>query len=349
MYTLVRLDPAEIDLSSGAPFRFRFALPHEEDATSADAGSVSSVEKLGVLNPPILVRSGDVHIDAGAPSQGAGANGPVKQSPEHHLVSGFRRVSAALASGIRELEVLLIDSLPEDSSVVDVWLNEILTGSQPSEVERVILLAKLKRLKADGVEKHREELSAIFGRNVTREYAAGIVEILKEDRSTLTACHRGFLRADELLRLKLHPAIDQSRAASLLMKSGAGSRERKEIIHLIEILGGKDPDTLSGFLEKIDRSPAAPENILRELRRLTYPALSSLEASLRNLSGKISLPVYAGITYPENLEGSSLTLSVRFRRKEELELVIEKMAEALSRGIIDEMLSILRGDTPGTR
>jgi len=376
MYTLIRFNPAEIDLSSEAPFRFRFVLPHEEGATGADPAFITSIEKLGVLNPPLLIRkleperpgtdsSSSTQVkpthssttgitlersgndsSPSIPSSKPVASDRKLDEPELVLLSGYRRVSAALATGIPEIEGLVIDSIHETEKAVDIWLHEALTGSKPSEIEKVILIEKLRRLSGNQIEKYLEQLSAIFQRKVSGEYASEITEILKEEESTLAACHSGAVRADELLRMRLHPAIDQSMVASLLAKIDAGSRERKEILHLIEILGGKDPEALNAFMEKIDGTPSAPGNISRELRKLVYPTLSSYEESLKKLAGGIGLPTFAAISYPENLEGASLTLTVRFRRTEELKLVVEKLTETLSSGTIDEMLSILRGNHP---
>jgi len=276
---LLQLEPSELDLSSRTPFRFRFSLPHEEGRTSEDEKLISSVEETGVINPPLVVAGEDIERLLNDSSRDAPIHAGRSGSRGILLLCGFRRVSAARAAGLADIDALLV-----------------------------------------------ENLSSIFGRTVTPGYLQSLFTILDCDHAALIACHRGILRADELLRLKLHPEIDETEASALLTAISATSRERKEIIRLIEILAGKEPGKLKRFLER------------------TYPTLSSYEERISALTAEIGLPTYARLTYPENLEGPSYILTVRFRREEELAVIIEKLDKALSDGTIGKLLAILRGE-----
>jgi len=344
VYRLLQLEPSEIDLSSRALFRFRFSLPHEEGRTSEDEKLISSVEETGVINPPLLVAGEDIERLLNDSSRDAPIHAGRSGNRGILLLCGFRRVSAARAAGLADIDALLVENPRGLTEILRVWLKDAASIANLSDIEKVTLAKKLYSLSPRNMDDFIDDLSSIFGRTVTPGYLQSLFTILDCDHAALIACHRGILRADELLRLKLHPEIDETEASALLTAISATSRERKEIIRLMEILAGKEPGKLKRFLERRTPVNVPAGRTVKEIRRLAYPTLSSYEERISALTAEIGLPTYARLTYPENLEGPSYTLTVRFRREEELAVIIEKLDKALSDGTIGKLLAILRGE-----
>jgi hypothetical protein len=79
------------------------------------------------------------------------------------------------------------------------------------------------------------------------------------------------------------------------------------------------------------------------LRRLRYPQLVAAEQRLRELARTLRLPAGVGVTLPENLEGDSVTMTLRGRSAAELRAQARALTTALAGVEIEEMFAVLEG------
>jgi len=366
-FELTRIILDEIDLSRRAPFRFRLILPGESEESIEDEELKRSVSDLGIAEPPILIKRSELsEILEGAGEESSAAGRPKNAnlgftSPNVSgdsgsdldgkgnifLLSGFRRCAAASAGGISETEAILISGFKEASEVVDVWLEAARHGATLSEVEKAILVVKVVELLGSKWRGHTERLGISYGRRLSAEYIDRLKELLAMDKGLLLACHRGVIRAEELLKLADHPALDTGLLVGLLARRGASARERSEIIRLATLLAGREPDELHRFLEKYgDESGTYGPRSLRpvdELKEILYPTFSRDTKRFEEIVSNMRLPTFIDLSPPENLEGTAFTLRAKIRREEDLALVIAKLESALKRGEIQRLLDILKG------
>jgi len=327
MYRVIKIEPSRIDVSRSSTFRFRYILPHEGGSSEADEELVRSIKSLGIINPPILLT-------------GYGEN-----QEGLTVLDGHRRISAAISADFKEIEALLIEKPQPKPVLAKIWLEGALSGNPPTELEKVILADRCTRLDQIPFGEVLNELGLIFGRKVSEDYLKSLLRVLEGCERCLLACHHGEIRADELLKLITHPAIDEEKVCEILGLHRFTSKEKREFLLLIELMAGKAPDKINEVLDMIKVQSASAEESIYLLRLSVYPTLEKLKGEMEELIKNLKLPKYATIQYPENLEGSQIKFTIRIRRSEELKLVTEKLTGAIQSGTIERLLSILNGST----
>jgi len=331
MYRLIKIEPSSIDISRSSPFRHRYVLPHEGDDSEKDKKLVQSIKSFGVIAPPILL---------------PGNNEKQNMSQIHGeliVLDGHRRISAAMEAGLKEIDALVIGEPQPKSALVKMWLELALRGNPLTELEKVILAERCIHLDKSTIDEVLNDLGIIFGRKVSTDYLASLPGVLDSSERCLLACHRGEIRADELLKLTKHPAIDEERVCDILATHRFTSKEKREFLMLVEMMAGKAPGEINEVLEKVKSKSASAQEAISILRLAVYPTLEELKGKIEELIKGLGFPNYASTLYPENLEGSQININIRIRRSEELKLVNEKIAHAIQSGTIDRLLDILNG------
>ena len=331
MYRLIRIEPSGIDVSRSSPFRYRYILPHEGDNSETNRKLFQSIKSLGVIVPPILLSGSNEEKNSG------------QMRSKLVVLDGHRRISAAVEAGLREIDALVIEEPQPESTLVKMWLELALRGSPLTELEKVILAERCIHLDKSTIDEVLNELGTIFGRKVSTDYLDSLLGVLDSSERCLLACHRGEIRADELLKLIRHPSIDEERVCEVLATHRFTSKEKREFLMLVEMMAGKAPGEINEVLEKVKSGCASAQEAITTLRSAVYPLLEKLKGKMNDLIKELALPNYANIIYPENLEGSRVNINIGIRSSEELKLVNEKIARAIRSGAINRLLDILSG------
>ncbi len=316
------IDPAGLELDTGAAFRFRWTLPGEEGGKGPDEALVSSIGTIGIVSPPILIGTGD----------------------SYEIVSGFRRIAAAREAGLKMVPGLVIDAETRDESLaraLPVWLESSLHGQALSEMERLTFAAKALALAGDGITESLPLLSKMFGRKITAEILERLSGLSLLDEVVRLAIHEGRLSPGNLLQLDAHPGIDTTDAASLLAGSSLSRSGRREAVRGMLGMADHGKELFARFVEEYD-----PEEmpLSEAVSSITHPRMTGDISFLKRTITEIELPPAASVHLPENLEGGSFTVEIRVRNGDDLIVSLERLREASEDGLIEEMLKVLQGD-----
>jgi hypothetical protein len=303
------VDIAPLDLTMSAPFRVRLELP-------GDPRLAESISEHGVLAPPLLAGSGKRFV----------------------VVSGFRRLAAAREAGLASVPSLFIDDtggLP--AGVVALWLESLDQGGRLDGAEQVILASKAAEAAGGSLGDHLPVLSRIFGRKMTPASLDEHARLAELGEDVLASLASGDLSPGDLLKLDRHPGIDTRTAARMLAGSGLSRSARRSVIRDMLYLASVGDAAFERFASGYDKDRPLDEQV----GALTHPSLSE---DIRFLEGEIAemqLPPQASIRLPENLEGGGITAEIRIRRSDDLRLSLERLGEAVDRGLIKRILERL--------
>ncbi|MBN2185626.1 MAG: ParB N-terminal domain-containing protein [Candidatus Krumholzibacteriota bacterium] len=294
-------------------FCFRKVLPGEAEAGTACSELIESVRSSGIIVPPLL-------------------------TPSETIILGHRRIAAASAAGLREIEVLVAD-VEDPASFVRFWLEDSLRGEELSELEKIILAKKASGFFPKDPSCVLSSLSKIFGRTLSAGALREMTGLLDKDPQVLEALHSGYVKPADLLRLSSIKAVDLTRAVGFLSENSLSRAEQKESVRLINYLADQGDGKWKTFAAEYEKSGGSfPER----LKAACYPDLTRDIRAIDEIIAGIRLPQHAKISPPANLEGGAYQLNIRIRDEEKLASAIEKIRSALDDGKIADLLDILK-------
>ncbi len=328
--------PPSLKKIRNSPFCYRNLLPGEEGAGKGDAELVESIRSSGIITPALL-------------------------TPFETIVLGHRRLAAAAAAGLKEIEVMILDADHDgelagagmDSSSLDkskgteslaafvpIWLEDALPGSELSELEKIILLKKALDFFSEDLSPVLPPLSKIFGRRLSAEISSKMTALLVQAPEVLDAIHQGYVKPADLLHLSSRKVIDVTQAVQFLSENSLSRAKQKESVRLIAYLADQGEGRWEMFAKEYDKSGGSLPDLLRIA---CYPALTRDTQAIDEIITGIRLPQHAKILPPGNLEGGAYLLNIRIRDEEKLRTALEKVESALAEGKIATLLEILKG------
>jgi ParB-like chromosome segregation protein Spo0J len=316
---LREVEPARLDISAGAPFRFRFRLPGENGGDEADGNLIRSVEETGLICPPVLLDT----------------------AGRLEIVSGFRRVAAARELGLKTIPALVTAAGPDrHPGALDVWLESSLHGLGLSEMEKMTLAVKAAGMSRGGLDDILQRISAVFGRRIDAAMLERFRRLSGLESCIRAAVHEGRISAGDLLRLDSHLGVETAPAARLLAESGLSRSARREAVRGFLALADRGGDVLSRFIDECSGGKAPLDEAVR---KAAHPRMSGDLSSLRGSASGMDLPPGASINFPENLEGGYLTVEIKVRDEETLSMALSRLGRGLDEGVVGKMLDVLKG------
>lgn len=320
-YSVITIEPSEVDLGPEAPFRVRRHLPGKTGASDADRRLVESVREHGVLRPPLFV--------AGLDQYG--------ESPL--LVQGYRRCAAARAAGLETIDALLITATEDQFAAVMIrWLEDIHSGEPLSELEKIFLTKKTRELYAEAP---LTLLSNAYGKALSAAHLKSLWNILELGDPVLEALHRGDVSTGDLLTLTEHPFVDINDAVRILSGERLTRSDQKKAVRLMLRLGDGGEEHWKSFVSSHDAGSGALIDILS---RTVHPTLTKDLERVEQIIRDMHLPPGVSITPPENMEGGGYLLRMPIRDEHHFEQALEKLQNAIDTKIVAKLIKILRGD-----
>ncbi|MFO7914201.1 MAG: ParB N-terminal domain-containing protein [Candidatus Krumholzibacteriales bacterium] len=317
---MIAINPENIDIGVRSPLRLRKTLPGETGQAAEDKALINSVEKLGILQPPLLC--------------GNRGDGPT-------AVFGHRRIAAAASCGIEKIPATFISECDTGKQrIISARIEEMKSGGQLSGLEKIIAVTKLTSFAGDETPGIINQLSQCYGRKLSGTYISKLAGLLELDSGTLEALHEGRVSTGDLIMLSEHLLLDPGQAVSLLKSENFSRGKQKEAIRLMLYLADQGKERWEKFLKSRVNSDRP---LLESLRRACRP---EMERDLRRIGEIISslrLPSEASIVPPRNLEGDSFRLIIRLRDKPSLTKALSKLEKGLEDGKILNLLDILLG------
>ena len=281
-----------------------------------------SVERLGLLDPPILL-------------------------PTDHrftVVSGFKRIEAARDLGWKKIPCKL---LPPDVSIrlcvrIAISQNTTQRTLDIIEVSRALALLKSSFEKADVPgEALRLGLPANQGRIDELE------PLCKLPPRIVNAVRSDSIAVPVALDLSKMSEKEADAFADIFLSSNCSLNKQREIVQMAREIGLRDDQSISDVLLKntlrsIVKNPDLDKNrkareIRSYLRKIRYPNVVEAEKNFAETVELLGLEPGMKLIPPKDFEGSAYVLHLGFRNVDELKKRSEKLREMLNGPEIEKL------------
>ena len=282
---------------------------------------VRSIRKAGLAGPPLLRKEGKGFI----------------------VVSGWKRVLACRELGLNEIAAfvtedksdrrLFLRALEENLAARRLGLAEkagvVLRLRQMGLHDRRILRTYLPLLGLPATADHLESVLALAG-------AEDEVKRLVEEKDLPLSVVRSLLRFRPAERRRLLPLLRP-----------LGQNKQKELLDDIWEIGRRDSIQVRRIFQRgeIRRALASAglpplqkvERVRHLLKKMRYPRLSAREEAFAAALRRIGWPKGIAIQPAPFFEDEDITVSFRFRNREELAVCLDKLAAAAGHEEIDDL------------
>jgi len=274
----------------------------------------TSIQRAGVLNPPLVHRQGE----------GAWA-----------VVAGFSRLRALRDLGERACSCRdLSGSGLTALNLLLLGLHENLGTRDLNPVEKAMALARLEPLVLkDDLEKTYLPLLGLPRRHGTIEDHLALNHAEVEVRLAV-ASGRLCLRAFRMLRT--WSSADRIEITRWIHTLKYNTNKQLQLIDIISDLMDEKCVTAHSLLETgpmadiLEQAggnpPQAAARLLRALRRLRFPSLSAAEQAFHRSVTALELPRGVSVTHPAHFEGVEYRLDIRFRNGRDLVDTLDALA-----------------------
>jgi hypothetical protein len=286
--------------------RYRISYPLSDDVL------VSSIGRIGMIQPVVLTGG-----------------------PRFRVVTGHKRIEAALSLGLEEVPAVVLKGL-DDRRALLLGIHENIKRVL-NIVEKSHTLAKMIHfhLPADDI----SEVAVVLGLQPHEKVLKALVDLANSDEpfKTFVACRALSLKnVAHLLR------FDPEERASILtvlraIHTTEGSvREILEMLSLIRLRDGGIPKDLCA-------TAGGGEELRSMLKQKAHPLLSSLQNALRDLKQRCALPPNMDIKVDPFFEKEYIDIHIRARKPEDVKEATDRLAALLRCGHIGGILDLAKG------
>ncbi len=285
----------------------------------------ASLREAGLINPPILL-----HSAAG-----------------HRIVSGFRRVLAALHNGWQRMPCrTLPDTTPRDHCV-RIAIADNVSQRPLNWVELARCFALLSSIASE-----RNQLFSLASGLGLPDHPQ-LVDKMR-DVDSLSATVRSAL-ADEVIALPVALELGKSKPEEanaferMFRRLRPGLNIQREILSLAKEIAARDGITVPRLLMEAEEAAGvgqAPEDrnrwlrdIRRYLRKRRYPTVTETEDRFRQLAASLPLGQGMELGPPKNFEGDRYVLRLQFHSVGELERQQKRLGRIVSSPEIAKLFS----------
>ena len=273
---------------------------------------ISSVAKVGIVQPVLLM------------------DGPV-----FTVITGFRRIEAAIRLGSTSVPAVVTDNLSEREALLQAIHDNVTRGL--NTVEKALALSKMVHM--GFAEEEINETMAFLGlkahEKVLKAFTAlaGAGESFKSfvvSRNLSVTNIEGFMRFED---------AEQERLLSLLAPIHTTEGYLREILRMAALTKLKH-----GRLDFEGLSEAGnAEDLRKVLKQRTNPMLSSLQERLEALRRQSAFPPNMDIKVDPSFEKEYIDISIRARDIKDVEDALEKLRKTMGDGSLGSILELTKG------
>ena len=276
---------------------------------------IFSIKKIGLINPPILRYK--------------------SKDSKYILVSGFKRVLSLLHLNREKVIAHIIDE-GENIEEIDLFqlsLFENLSMRSLNPIEKSIIISKLHYEFGYSVpaiiDKYFEMLNLGRNRKVFQIYST--LENLEDNiKASIVdesiSPETGFVLAGFEL-------ADRKCLYKIISELKLGKNRQKEFIKLLEDIAKREhksiaeivvENNLTKNLNNDELNINLKVNRLRtHLRKLRYPIMTTVEERFNVIRKELKLPPTMIFRHPENFEGNTFSIEIKFKNQDEFEAQVE--------------------------
>jgi hypothetical protein len=299
--------------------RFNFTL------NGADEKFLASVEQVGITEP-VKVKAEDGSLI---------------------LATGWRRVDAARAAGLKQIPALVLPAGLTDLEIFRLVFFENYPQKDFSLAEKALIVKKFLEFGL-GQEKLIAEILPRLQLPPERPTIETLVKLVALDWALLEI-HRGRWKLATARLFLSFPLEEQKLIIGL---AGAfNHNQQAELIDLLFTLKKRQAKQLTAILSEQEVEPMVEEmkegkpqaggRLLTALREKASPRLSGLNREIQGTIKQINLPGQGRLNYDQTLEKTGVSIHLEARTKDELELALKDLSESLKAGEWDTLFRLL--------
>ena len=302
--TQIKIDSVDTDYT---PFTFSFGF--ELNCL------LDSIQKIGVVNPPVLKKKGDRLL----------------------IVTGYKRILALKELGLDRVGGIILSEEVSDLRCLEMSIYDNVCTRKLNEVEKAILISKLsKYISPEQIIDTYFPLLDLPKRRQTYEFYLWISR-LSYDAKRMLALERISIKALRLLYERERPEEEINLFVELLKKIRFSFNYQLQLIELIGDICRKEKKSLAQLLEEeaifsiIESKSLTNDDkvkkIMEILRKRNFPHLYEAQEKFEKEIRKLGLPEGVIIKASPYFESPYFGLEIKFRNGEELRVILSKLSK----------------------
>jgi ParB/RepB/Spo0J family partition protein len=293
----------------------------------SDENLSRSVEQVGILNPLLLRR----------------------RSGKFQIIAGFRRLSACMDRGIKEVPALLCPEDTEPLSAFRLAVHDNLSRGF-NLIEKGNILHKLVEVFQLPAERVAADYMPLLRLNPSRGLLMDHLSLGNLTGNMRRYVHETDMPVSCAARMASFSSRDQEALLTFLHPLRPGVNKLRELLVNVEEVAARQGDTVAQILSREELKsvtdsdaprPLKIETARKALKKMRFPAVTAAEARIEGLLKSLGLPREIALHLPLYLEGDTIRVELRFKSAEGLKRLAEKLVEASDRDELDEICELL--------
>jgi len=285
----------------------RFCITYPLD----DAALYASIKKIGIIQPVILLNTWPFIV-----------------------VTGFRRLEIAHQLGLKEIPYIAVD-ITEQEALLFAIHDNIQRGL--NLIEKAHAIERMLHVGFSSTEVF--DTMTIIGMNPHEKIMKMLIALASAEDSlkhfTVTQ-NLSLKNVDYLLRFEVNERDSIIDLLSSVHVTESTVRETLEILNLLKLKHGKLP--FDNF------RPASSQELMKQLKTLAYPILTSLHEQLQNLRQVSALPPNIDIKVDPFFEKEYIDIGIRAKNQEDIYQALEKLRRLTDDGIPGRIFDLTKGN-----
>ena len=285
----------------------RFCITYPLD----DAALYTSIQKMGIIQPVMLLNT----------------------SP-FIPVTGFKRLEIACQLGLKEIPSITVDITEQEAILFAIHDN---IQRSLNLIEKAHAIERMLHIGFSSTEIN--ETMKILGLQPHEKVIKTLVAIASTEDSLkhFMVMHNLSMKiVNYLMRFEVNERASIIDLLSSVHVTESTIREILEIMNLLKIKQDKLPfDTLN---------PASGQELMRQLKAMTYPILTSLHQQLQVLRQASALPPNIDIKVDPFFEKEYIDIGIRARNQEDINQALKILRRLNDDGILGRILDLTKGN-----
>jgi hypothetical protein len=285
----------------------RFCITYPLD----DAALYTSIQKMGIIQPVMLLNT----------------------SP-FIPVTGFKRLEIACQLGLKEIPSITVDITEQEAILFAIHDN---IQRSLNLIEKAHAIERMLHIGFSSTEIN--ETMKILGLQPHEKVIKTLVAIASAEDSLkhFMVMHNLSMKiVNYLMRFEVNERASIIDLLSSVHVTESTIREILEIMNLLKIKQDKLPfDTLN---------PASGQELMRQLKAMTYPILTSLHQQLQDLRQASALPPNIDIKVDPFFEKEYIDIGIRARNQEDINQALKILRRLNDDGILGRILDLTKGN-----
>ncbi|MCX7857748.1 MAG: ParB N-terminal domain-containing protein [Deltaproteobacteria bacterium] len=255
-------------------------------------------------------------------------------SEPYIVIDGFRRLKYASRSGKSSVPAYILSISREEALTLSICQN-LLRGL--NLVEKAIAVAKMHKM---GIPKEKilnmMDILSLGKSEKVKDLCLNIANEKPEIKNYFLEHSLSLKTISYFFKLK-EPT--RNKIISFLLGKSVTESSLREFFQIAVVSELKCGDKVFSELDFAETL----EDAKKRLKKKAWPLLSDLEQEFAKVSSRMAFPPNVKVRMDPNFEKEELEISIKVKKKEEIELILTKLNSAIKRGDFDKLFELSSG------